>query len=155
MVRVDMDKRPRTSVILVREWEQQLTGSGCCGKLEGDFLGCGDTTVFAERRAVMERMGPVYRTIRERCGDAVEVQVVDPRNIALIPFLVRDFWTFRVGIRSALATLVGLPKQGVIVNGRLVDRTAHPDSERICGIVDEAARGGRVHARRPKSTLGA
>jgi hypothetical protein len=134
-----MDGHLRPSVILVREWEQQLTGSGCCGKLEGDFLGCGDDAVFAERRAVMERMGPVYRAIRSRFGDAVELQVIDPRNASLLFMLVRDFRAFGVGLRAALATLFGLPKQGVIVNGRLVDRTAQPDVERIVALVDELA----------------
>jgi hypothetical protein len=138
-----METQSRPSVILVREWEQQLTGSGCCGKLEGDFLGRGDDAVFAERRAVMERMGPVYRRIRDRFGDAVELQVVDPRNASLFFLLLRDFRAYRVGLRSALATLFGLPKQGVIVNGALVDRTAYPNAERILAIVEDAARGAR------------
>ena len=125
----------------MREWEQQLTGSGCCGKLEGDFLGCGERAVFRERREVMERMGPVYRALKERFGDAVEVQVIDPRNVGLALMLLRDFWTFRVGLRTALATLFGLPKQGVIVNGRLVDRTDHPDPGRITLVVGEVVRG--------------
>jgi hypothetical protein len=141
-----MDRQPRPSVILVREWEQQLTGSGCCGKLEGDFLGCGDDAVFAGRREIMERMGPVYRAIRDRFGDAVELQVVDPRNVSLIFLLFRDFWVFRVGLRSALATLFGLPKQGIIVNGALVDRTEHPDPERITRVVEERTRGGSGRA---------
>ena len=128
----------KTSVILVREWEQQLTGSGCCGKLEGDFLGCGDAAVFAERRAIMERMGPVYMTIKADFGDSVELQVVDPRNASLIFLLVRDFWRFRVGVGVALATLFGLPKQGVIVNGRLVDKTPRPDPTRVVDAVAAA-----------------
>jgi hypothetical protein len=130
-----MNGPAKPSVLLVREWGQQLTGSGCCGKLEGDFFGCADPAVFADQRAVMERMGPVYRAIRERFGDAVDVQVIDPRNVALIFLLVRDFVAFRVGLRSALSTLARLPKQGVIVNGRLLDRTDRPDPERIVAAV--------------------
>ena len=135
--------RNRPSILIVREWEQQLTGSGCCGKLEGDFLGCGDDAVFRERRALMERMGPVYRAIKDRFGEAVELQVIDPRNAGLLLMLVRDFRAFRVGARTALGTLFGLPKQGVIVNGRLVDRSEHPDAERIVRAVDEAVRTGQ------------
>ena len=141
-----MKRPPRPSVILVREWEQQLTGSGCCGKLEGDFLGCRGEEVFAERRAIMERMGPVYRALRSRFGDAVDLQVVDPRNASLFFLLLRDFRAYRVAPRSALATLFGLPKQGVIVNGALVDRTTHPNAERIVAIVEEVARGARPRA---------
>jgi hypothetical protein len=139
-------RRPRPSVIIVREWEQQLTGSGCCGKLEGDFLGCAEDAVFRDRRALMERMGPVYRAVRERFGDQVEVQIIDPRNLGLLLMLLRDFRTFRVGLRAALATLAALPKQGVVLNGRLVDKSEYPDPDRIVALVDEAVRGGRVGA---------
>ncbi len=128
-----MAKKP--SVILVREWEQQLSGSGCCGRLEGDFVVCQDGPVFAERRAVMERMGPVYRAVRERFGDDVELQVIDPRNAGLLITLLVDFWRFRVRPRTALATLFGLPKQGVIVNGELVDKSPYPDPERVLAAV--------------------
>lgn len=127
-------------MIIVREWEQQLTGSGCCGKLEGDFLGCGEDAVFRERRALMERMGPVYRAVRERFGEEVDLQVIDPRNAGLMLMLLRDFRAFRVGVRVALATLFGLPKQGIVVNGRLVDRSEYPDPERIAAVVDQVVR---------------
>lgn len=124
-----------TSVILVREWEQQMSGSGCCGRLEGDFAICSGERVFEERRAVMEGMGPVYRTLRKQFGDAIDVQVVDPRNVSLLFLLFRDFWTFRVGLGAALRTLLRLPKQGVVVNGRLVDRSVRPDPERVASVV--------------------
>jgi hypothetical protein len=49
----------RPSVILVREWEQQLSSSGCCGRIEGDFLSKpGGQPTFPERRAAVEAMGP-------------------------------------------------------------------------------------------------
>lgn len=134
-------------MIIVREWEQQLTGSGCCGKLEGDFLGCGEDAVFRERRALMERMGPVYRAVRERFGEEVDLQIIDPRNAGLMLMLLRDFRAFRVGFRTALGTLFRLPKQGIIVNGRLVDRSEQPDPERIAALVDEVVRNGRLGAR--------
>jgi hypothetical protein len=89
----------------------------------------------------MERMGPVYRAIRERFGDEVDLQVIDPRNAGLMLMLMRDFRTFRVGVRTALATLFGLPKQGIVVNGQLVDRSDRPDPDRITAAVDDAMRG--------------
>lgn len=99
----------KPSVILVREWEQQLSGSGCCGRLEGDWLDGSGARLFAERREIMERMGPVYREIKRHYGTTVEVLVIDPRNqISLIPRLLRDFWRYRVGFREALKTLTGL-----------------------------------------------
>lgn len=139
--------RRTTSVILVREWEQQMSGSGCCGRLEGDFAFCSEGRVFAERRAVMEKMGPVYRTLRERFGDSVDVQVIDPRNLSLLLLLVRDFWAFRVGVGAALRTLLRMPKQGVVVNGRLVDRSQKPDPERIASVVERATMGSTAPIR--------
>jgi hypothetical protein len=127
----------KPSVILVREWEQQLTGSGCCGKLAGDFAVCAGERVFAERRAIMERMGPVYRTLKERFGDGVELQVVDPRNFGLLWLLLRDLRRFRVGLGASLATLSRVGTHAVVVNGRLADRTDRPDAERIASLVAE------------------
>ena len=131
--------RRQPSVILIRESEEQLSGSGCCGRLEGDFLACRGEPVFPERRAIMNAMGPVYRTLRTRFGAAVEVQVVDPRNLfSLIFLLLRDFWGFRVGVVEALRTLGRLPVQAVVVNGRLVARGEWPDPMEVVGILDEA-----------------
>ena len=79
-------ERHRPSVILVREWEQQMSGSGCCGRLGGDLLALNGEPIFAERRAIMEALGPLYRGIKGAFGDTVEVLVVDPRNlVTLLP----------------------------------------------------------------------
>lgn len=135
--------RERPSVILIREWEEQLSGSGCCGRVEGRFLARGGEPAFPERRACMDAMGPLYRTLRERPGDPIELQVVDPRNLpSMIFLLARDFWAFRVGLREALGTLGRLPVQGVVVNGRLVARGEWPDPADVLRVLDAAADGG-------------
>lgn len=125
----------KPSVILVREWEQQLTGSSCCGKLSGDFAVCAEGPVFAERRAIMERMGPVYRLLKERFGDEVEVQIIDPRNFGLLLLLLRDIRNHRVGLRDAFSTLARVGTHAVVVNGRLVDRSDRPDPEAVAAHV--------------------
>ena len=113
----------RASVIFIREWEQQMSSSGCCGRLEGDFLTRGGEPVFPERRAVMESLGPLYCDVRRRYGARAEVQVIDPRNfVGLLALLVRDFWAYRVGARDVLRTLTRLPTHGVVVNGRVFSR---------------------------------
>jgi len=128
--------RRAPSVILIREWEAQTSGSGCCGRLEGDFLLCGDSQpVTAERRAVMERMGPLYRALRARFGGVADIEVVDPRNLILLFLLIRDFWAFRVGLRSALRTLARIPIQAVVVNGRIMARGEWPDVEQVAAII--------------------
>ena len=130
--------RTRPSVILVREWEAQLSGSGCCGRLEGDFLARDGEPIFRERRACMEAMAPLSRALRERFGDAIELQVLDPRNPALFFLLLRDFWAFRVGLVEALKTIGRLPIQAVVLNGKLLSRGEWPDPLEVVEILEEA-----------------
>jgi hypothetical protein len=108
-----------------------MSGSGCCGRLEGDFLQCDGESFLPERRRVMEQMGPLYRTLRERLGDSAEIEVVDPRNIGLFFLLLRDFWRFRVGLGAALRTLASIPVQAVVVNGRVVARGRWPEPDEV------------------------
>lgn len=109
-----------------------MSGSGCCGRLEGDVLGSGGERVFVERRAIMEAMGPLYRRIRGRFGNDLDLLVVDPRNqISLVPRLVRDFWRYGVGWGGALRTLRDVNTSTVVVNGRLFSRGAWPPAEAV------------------------
>jgi hypothetical protein len=138
--------RPRPSVLLVREWEMQMSSSGCCGRLEGDFLAPAGERCFPERRETMEAMGPLYRGLKERFGDRIDVNVVDPRNlVTLFGLLIRDLRAHRPGWRTGLRTLFGFSVTSVIVNGRLVTRGRWPDVaevERALGAAPvEAARG--------------
>lgn len=123
----------------MREWEQQMSGGRCCGRLDCDLTKSPKDRLFAERRAVMERMGSVYRMLREQFGDAITIDVIDPRNAFLLPILAQEFWSHGVGVRAALRTLSGLPKQAVIVNGRVIDATDHPDPRRVVAAVAELA----------------
>jgi hypothetical protein len=134
--------RTRPSVILIREWEEQISGSGCCGRVEGDFLTREGEPTFRERRAGMEAMAPLSRTLRERFGEAIELQVVDPRNSFLVFLLLRDFWAFRVGLVESLKTIGGLPIQAVVVNGRLISRGEWPDPLEVVQILEEAIAAG-------------
>ncbi len=134
--------RTKPSVILIREWEQQISGSGCCGRLEGDFLTRAGEPAFRERRACMEAMAPLSRTLRERFGDAIELQVLDPRNPAFLFLLLRDVWAFRPGFVEALKTIGRLPIQAVVVNGRLLSRGEWPDPLEVVQILEDAISAG-------------
>lgn len=116
-----------------------MSSSGCCGRLEGDFLAPAGERCFPERRAVMEAMGPLYRELRTRYGSALEINVVDPRNgIALLPLLLRDLVAHRVGVREALRTLFRLPVTGVVVNGRIVARGRWPEPSEVRAALGDA-----------------
>jgi len=120
---------PSVSVILIRENAEQLTGSGCCGKLEGDGTLLGHGREFDHARADQRSHGLLHRTLREffppREGrPQVAVVTVDPRNqLYLISKLWRDVWRYRPGLRSGLITLLQLfSLPAVIVNGRVISR---------------------------------
>jgi len=146
--------RPRPSILLLREWEQQMSSSGCCGRLQGDLLLQDGDHVFARRREIMEEMGPLYRTIRAELGDQVELRVVDPRNFpALLVILLRDARRHRLGWRDLIRTLSGLTVQTVVVNGRIFSRGTWPDPGTFCrevALLTSASRGtAGQRARRP------
>jgi len=125
-----METKPR--ILLIREWEGQTSGSGCCGRLEGDFLVCGESQPVAPgQRSIMERMGPLYMSLKRELGDSADIEVIDPRNVSLFFFLLHDFWRFNVGITQALKTLARIPIQAVVVNGRIVARGEWPDAEKV------------------------
>ena len=145
--------RPRASVLLVREWETQMSSSGCCGRLEGDFLQRGGERCFPERRAAMEAMGPLYRDLRARYGTEVDINVLDPRSlVSLFALLFRDFWVHRVGARAALTTLFRLPVKGVVVNGRLITRGVWPELADVEAALGDTV-GPRVAARREEEVV--
>lgn len=130
---------PRPSVILVREWEQQLSSSGCCGRIEGDFLhfGAEEERPFQERRSAMECAGTLYRALKERYADRVEIQVVDPRNyLSLVPMVLRDAWRHRAPPADALRALLGITVEMVLVNGRIVARNRWPEPAELFEAVD-------------------
>jgi hypothetical protein len=125
-------------LILVREIDEQMSGSGCCGRIEGDLArwdpsGC----VFPERRERMIGVGTLYRAVRERFGDRVEITIVDPRNqISLGPLVVRDAIRYRVPLRAVLRSLTSASVSTGIFDGRLVfgRRIPRPDE-----LLDEMA----------------
>jgi hypothetical protein len=130
----------RPSVILIREWEQQMSSSGCCGRLEGDFMSCAEGPVFAERREDMESLGPLYRALRDRFGESVDLQVIDPRSWpTLLALLIRDGRAHGIGVRELLRTIFKLPVRGVVVNGRLIARNEWPPEEVVIDAVEKAA----------------
>ena len=109
-----------------------MSSSGCCGRLEGDFLVQRGERCFPERRSAMEAMGPLYRDLRSRYGAAVEITVVDPRNlISVVALLMRDARAHGVGILSVLGTLFRIKLNTVIVNGRLITRGQWPEPAQV------------------------
>lgn len=100
----------RHRVFLVREWDEQMSGSGCCGRLGSEVAQLIDDDVedpYARTRCDMERVGVVYRALCDRFdGDELEVTVVDPRNtISLLPSVWRDARRRGLSVGAALRQL--------------------------------------------------
>ena len=131
-----MSRRP--SVILIRELDEQMSGVRCVGRVRKELFGSLDPA-FAERRRVMERMGELYRMLRYRFQKTIDIQIVDPRNIALPIVLLGEFLNHRVRLGDALRTLTRIPSHAVLVNGRIVDTTSAPDIPAIVALVASKA----------------
>jgi hypothetical protein len=130
---VSVTVNPGHRVLLVREWDQQVGGSGCCGRLNSSSVEAlcdiADSP-YARSRVDMEAMGRIYTALRERfTPDEVEVTVVDPRNsVWLLPAIWRD------GRRRGLPAMARLRQLSrgtapctVICDGLAVAQDATPE----------------------------
>jgi hypothetical protein len=126
----------KCSVVFIRESAEQLTGSGCCGKLEGDNARVRGRPVFEQAARFKEETGRLHRAVRDFFSqDDVQVVQVDPRNqLYLAGKLCRDVWRYRPGFRAGLRTILqafSLP--AVVVNGTVLSRGgALPDPDALC-----------------------
>lgn len=112
-------------VLLVRQWDEQMGGSGCCGRLGGVTTDLASGDDYADAREQMEDMGAVYRALREQFPD-VDVTVVDGRNWAwLVPAVARDARTSGCGWAEV---------------ARQVNRATTPASIVVDGVVVSAGR---------------
>ncbi len=110
-------------IILVCEWDAQVSGSGCCGRLGGQNTELGDAETFRLNRSEMEAMGEVYRALRAELprGD-VEIAVVDPRNaLWLVPALFRDARQRGLGLKETCSQLRrGISYTSIVVDGKVL-----------------------------------
>lgn len=130
-------------VILIRDWDVQVSGSGCCGRLSGGDSLLGDDKTFAEARSGMEAMGEVYRALSSTYGERLEITVIDPRNfVTLLILLTQHAWR-RGGSRQVLrAWRTGTSHVGVVCDGEVLfaNRIPGPDEAvRAVGAVVNVA----------------
>jgi hypothetical protein len=123
-------------VLLVREWDQQTTGSGCCGRLEGGETELSARDEFARTRADMEAMGAVYRALRAELP-TIDVQIVDPRNLTfLLPGVLGDARRHGLTWREAWREVRRGSGQGaILVDGRVVSSGAIPTPDVAVDLV--------------------
>lgn len=147
MAKTAQSHRPR--VLLVRQWDQQVGGSGCCGRFSSVAAESVCTTSedpYAHARADMEAMGAVYQALRERYAEAeLEVTVADPRNTAwLLPAVWHDARRRGMSRRDTLRQVNRATSPCAVVCDGLVLSTDVAGPEKAVALVeaDLAARFG-------------
>lgn len=119
-------------VLLVREWDAQMTGSGCCGRVGGVHDELGDAETFCDSRGEMEAMGAVYRALRAAYPrEELDLQVVDPRNMVwLVPAIWRDARRRGASAREAWQQVRrGVAYNSVVCDGRVLFAGRVPDPD--------------------------
>lgn len=124
-------------LILLREIDQQMSGSGCCGRVEGDAAWWGgDGCAFPERRATMDRMGEIYRAVRRAFPKEVEITIVDPRNlVSFIPLVVRDAVRNRVPVLTALQAVTSTSVATGVLDGQVLFSRTIPSPEEVVDTI--------------------
>jgi hypothetical protein len=125
-----MSEKVPHRIILVREWDSQTAASGCCGRLGGENTELGDADTYRHNRDEMEKMGAVYRALREDLFDEeVEITVVDPRNVVwLVPSVLRDARKRGLSIREVFRQINrGVSYNAVILDGKVLFSGHVPD----------------------------
>ncbi len=136
---------PLHRVVLVRQWDQQMGGSGCCGRLDSEALGTlggNGEDPYAHCRSDMERVGAVYRALRERyTEDELELVVVDPRNTAwVLPAIWRDARRRGLSIPAALRQCNAATSACALVcDGLVLVRDAEP-AQALAAVEADLAR---------------
>lgn len=132
-------------VLLVREWDEQTSGSGCCGRLGSEVVGslteqADAPDPYARTRADMEGFGAVYRALRSRYPEhEVDLTVVDPRNaVWLAPAVWRDARRRGLSPRAALRqTLGGTASRALVCDGAVLIAGEVPDPDRAVAAVEQ------------------
>lgn len=110
------------SLIFVRENEGQLTGSDCCGKLEGDWMVQDGKAIFEQQRDILSSIAPLFLDLKNKYKSEIDITQVDPRNqLFLTPKIFSDIWRtkkFSLASMRSLFMLYRLP--AIIFDGELL-----------------------------------
>ena len=107
------------SVLLIREYEEQLTGSDCCGVLRGEFSKENGIPVFKDTHEKNQFINEVGSFLNNNYDSHIELKYIDPRNqLYLVPKLFKDVFNYRPPLLKSLKTLFQLFHcPAIIING--------------------------------------
>jgi hypothetical protein len=133
-------------LILVRELDQQMSGS--CARLQGEFTPWGGSEpVFPERRERMNRVGEIYRAVREAYGEEVRITILDPRNlISFVPMVARDAARYGVPWGDAVRTMISGSVSTGVFDGQILFERRLPAPAEVLELIAGRMRIARVGA---------
>jgi hypothetical protein len=127
-------------LILIRQNDPEFSGSiGCCCRIgPSDVRWDLSGHKFPETWEKKTGFGSLYKALRERFGDELELTVLDPRNVyALIPLVMRDARRFGVPMRDALRAMTSTSNSTGVLDGRLVYQGGYRSIDEVISMVEE------------------
>jgi hypothetical protein len=122
-------------LILLREVDHRYS-VGPCGRPDCEASADRCPCVPPDRRDRVARIGEIYRAVRERFGDEVEITVIDPRNVfAYAWLLVRDALRFRVPAGTTLRALAANSVSSAVFDGQLLFQGTPPPPSRVVDLI--------------------
>ncbi len=121
------------SLIFIRENEGQLTGSDCCGKLEGDWLVQNGQPIFKQQRTILSDIAPLFLEVKNKYSDDIDISQVDPRNqLFLTPKIFLDIWRKKKYSRASFRSLFMLYRlPAIIFDGELLFSGRIPSKQEL------------------------
>lgn len=127
-------------LILIRQYDPDSSGTigACCRIGPSDIRWDLSGHQFPEEWERKTGFGDLYRTLKQRFGDRLELTVLDPRNVyAFIPLVVRDAARFGVPMREAFKALMATSNSTAVLDGRLVYQGGSPSIDEVITMVEE------------------
>ncbi len=121
------------SLIFIRENEGQLTGSDCCGKLEGDWLVQNGQPIFKQQRTILAGIAPLFLEVKNKFSDDIDISQVDPRNqLFLTPKIFLDIWRKKKYSRASFRSLFMFYRlPAIIFDGELLFSGRIPSKQEL------------------------
>jgi hypothetical protein len=140
---VDREPRRPHHLIVVRQATRELSGSGCCAGINREDVGLRPLErCEPAENDLAEAFGEVYRTLRSRFGERLEITVVEPRNmVSFIPLVARDVFRFRVPVLAALRAIGSASLSTGVLDGRLLFSGRMPPGGELVAMVADGIEG--------------
>jgi hypothetical protein len=124
-------------LILLRQNDQQMSGSSCCGRIEASAgFWTPDDSMVPGAREEMTRVGEIYRAVRDTFGPKVEISILDPRNqLTFLPLLIRDSVRYRVPVLTALRTIASTSLLMGVFDGQLLYAGSIPSPSEVVDLI--------------------